>query len=80
MPRYYFDVHDGEGTFIDEVGVDLPDMDSAIKEARKALGDMVRDALRESLASGIAVLVRDGADGPVLVSVTMTTVTPADRE
>lgn len=73
MPRYYFDVHDGDGTFVDRVGVELRDMETAVREARKAIGDMVRDALRESDGSEISILVRDGADGPVLISVTMTT-------
>ena len=30
MPHYYFDVHDKDGTFHDEVGLELPDMDAAI--------------------------------------------------
>ncbi|HEY8577972.1 MAG TPA: hypothetical protein VIL88_16720 [Devosia sp.] len=73
MPRYYFDVRDGDGAFIDEVGVDLPNMDSAVKEARKALADMVRDALREEEGSEISILVRDGADGPILITVSLST-------
>lgn len=73
MPRYYFDVHDGDGTFIDEAGVELRDMDMAVREARKAIADMVRDALREADGSDISILVRDGADGPILITVTMKT-------
>jgi cobalamin biosynthesis protein CbiD len=76
MPRYYFDVRDGEGSHIDDVGLLLPDMDAAIREARKALADMVRDALRDSDGSEISILVRDGEDGPVLISVTMNTEGP----
>ena len=77
MPRYYFDVHDGEGTFIDDVGVELPDMDTAVREGRKTLGDMVRDALREEQGSDLSLLIRDGADGPILITVTMKTDSPA---
>lgn len=76
MPRYYFDVRDMEGTFVDEMGLDLPDMDAAIREARKALADMVRDALRELNHDAVSIAIRDGADGPVVVSVSLTTVTP----
>ena len=77
MPRYFFDVHDGEGTFIDDVGVELPDMDSAVREGRKTLGDMVRDALREEQGSDLSLLIRDGADGPILITVTMKTDSPS---
>jgi cobalamin biosynthesis protein CbiD len=73
MPHYYFDVRDGDGTFVDDVGLELPDMDTAVREARKAIADMVRDALREADGDLISILVRDGADGPVLISVKMTT-------
>ena len=77
MPRYFFDVHDGDGTFIDDVGVELPDMDSAVRDARKTLGDMVRDALREEEGPDLSLLIRDGADGPILITVTMKTDNPA---
>lgn len=78
MPRYFFDVHDGEGTFTDEVGVELSDIDSAEREARKALGDMVRDAIRDAGGATMSVLIRDGADGPVLLTVTLTKQGPED--
>ena len=77
MPRYFFDVRDGDGTFIDDVGVELQDMDSAVREARKTLGDMLRDALREEEGSDLSLLIRDGADGPILITVTMKTDSPA---
>lgn len=73
MPRYFFDVNDGDGAFVDEIGVELPDMASAVREARKALADMVRDALREPDASLVSILIRDGAEGPILITVQMTT-------
>jgi hypothetical protein len=76
MPRYYFDVRDDDGAFIDEVGIELPDMAAAIQEARRALADMVRDALRDSKGD-VAIAIRDGADGPVVISVTLSTATPA---
>ena len=76
MPHYFFDVHDAEGVFVDEVGMDLPDMDTAIREARRALADMVRDFLKEQTAQGVVIRIRDGADGPVVLSVTLTTQLP----
>lgn len=77
MPRYYFDVQEDDGWSVDEVGIELPDMDSAIREARLAIADMMRDALREQSGEGILIRIRDGADGPVLISVTLTTELPS---
>ena len=74
MPHYFFDVQDAEGVFVDEMGMELPDMDAAIREARRALADMVRDALREPSSQAVLIRIRDGADGPVVLSVTLTTV------
>lgn len=78
MPQYYFDVQDSDGWFVDEVGMELPDMDSAIRQARLAIADMMRDALCGQSAEGILIRIRDGADGPVLLSVTLTTELPPD--
>ncbi|MGV8950876.1 MAG: DUF6894 family protein [Cypionkella sp.] len=75
MATYYFDVHDGDGVFVDETGVELASMDAAIKEARRALADMVRDALREEVEQSLSIRIRDGAEGPVVLSVTTSTVT-----
>jgi hypothetical protein len=76
MPRYYFDVQKDDGWSVDEVGIELDDMDSAIHQARLAITDMMRDALREQSGEGILIRIRDGADGPVLISVTLTTELP----
>jgi cobalamin biosynthesis protein CbiD len=78
MPRYFFDIQDGEGVFVDDNGMELPDMETAIREARRALADMVRDVLREQSAQEVLIRIRDGADGPVVLSVTLTTEKPGD--
>jgi hypothetical protein len=80
MSRYYFDIHDGEGLFVDEQGMDLVDMDAAIAEARRALADMVRDSLRGQGGSDLSILIRDGADGPVLMTCSLTMIHPDDRD
>jgi len=80
MPHYYFDVHDKDGTFHDEVGLDLPDMDAAIIEARRALADMTKELLIDTAVEGIQIIIHDGADGPVRLSVSMRTTWPADKE
>ena len=72
MPHYYFDVHDKDGAFEDEVGLELPDMDAAIAEARRALADMTKEMLLDG-AEGIHIIIHDGADGPVRLSVSLET-------
>jgi len=76
MPRYYFDIHDQEGDFRDEEGLDFPDLDAAIAVARKTLGGLVQDALREPGLETVAITVRDGQDGPVMMRVTLETNLP----
>lgn len=73
MPRYYFDVHDRQGVHREEVGLDFPDMDAAILEARRALADMTRESLVIDGATDLSILIRDGDEGPVNLAVTMTT-------
>lgn len=80
MPHYYFDVHDKDGTFHDEVGLDLPDMDAAITEARRALADMTKEMLIDAGAEGIHIVIHDGDDGPVRLSVSLVTTWPSDDE
>ena len=76
MARYYFDIMDDEGVFLDDVGMELADMDTAIKEARRTLADMVRDALRSQSPDSVSISIRDGAEGPVVLSVTLKTEEP----
>lgn len=80
MPHYYFDVHDKDGTFHDEVGLELPDMDAAIAEARRALADMTKEMLVDAGAEGIHIVIHDGDDGPVRLSVSLVTTWPSDDE
>lgn len=77
MSTYFFDVQDGDGVFLDETGMELADMDAAIREARRALADMVRDGLRDQAEQRLSIRIRDGAEGPVILSVTTATLTPA---
>jgi hypothetical protein len=73
MPRYFFDVHDKEGTFRDDVGIDLPDMDAAIAEARRALADMTKELMADPTAKDMHIVIHDHSDGPVQLTVTMQT-------
>ncbi|MGN8549545.1 DUF6894 family protein [Bradyrhizobium sp. 13971] len=68
MPRYYFDLKDGNGISIDEEGLDLRDLDAAQDEAARSLGGIARDAVA-TVSGGDAqrmeIEVRDN-DGPVM--------------
>jgi hypothetical protein len=76
MPRYYFDVTDDNGPHTDDVGLELPDMDAAILEARRALADMKRESLNGHDHTNLKIRIRDGDDGPVDVQVSMKTERP----
>ena len=72
MPRYYFDVRDTQGTERDDEGVVLNSMDDAIREAQRALRDMIDDTQPfHALAEiHLAIEIRDHEEGPYLLSVT----------
>lgn len=74
MARYYFDIRDGEDVYVDKEGMELPDMEAAIAEARRALADMVRDSLRVEGTEALSIAIRDGADGPVVLAVNLMTI------
>lgn len=75
MPTYYFDVFDGGGLVRDLEGMEFEDMDAAVAEARRALGGMVKDALSDGGSEHpIEIRIRDGDEGPILLSVTVTSV------
>lgn len=79
MTRYYFDVHDKEGTYTDDVGLELPDMEAAIVEARRALADMTKELMIDPDATGIHIVIHDGEAGLVELSVSMRTTWPGHR-
>ena len=67
MPRYYFDVRDGDEVAPDEEGLELSSIEAVREEAALSLADMARDAVRKNHdgARLMAVEVRDD-NGPVL--------------
>jgi hypothetical protein len=62
MPRYYFDIRDGDELAPDEEGVELTSMEAVQLEAARSLAAMARDAIPAVMKSGghrMAVEVRD---------------------
>ncbi len=45
MPRYFFDIHDGEDFTPDYVGIELEGLEAAKAEAKKALPDIAKDEM-----------------------------------
>ena len=65
MPRYFFDVRDGEELILDEDGIELTDLDAAFREAARSLVEISSKGSR-NVGSGMAIVVRDGS-GTVLL-------------
>ena len=62
MPRFYFDVRDGEKLSRDVKGLEFPTLEVAREQAAGALAEWVRLALGDSAAGRrIAVEIRDQA-------------------
>jgi len=51
MPRYYFHIEDHR-TYVDQVGVELPDLQAARDEAIGAAGQILRDGAAKNLWGG----------------------------
>ena len=67
MPRYFFDVINGEGPMRDDEGVDLPDQDAVRRRAAMIVTGLARDEIPKEQAVKIVVNVRDEADAKVFV-------------
>ena len=68
MPRYHFDLRDGDAFVLDEEGTELPDIESVQEEAALSLADMARNVERKhahSVGHRMAIEVRDES-GPIL--------------
>lgn len=65
MPSYFFDFHDANGVIIDDQGQELPDLEAAGYEARRSIGEAVRELTGKGLDGRAMIEVRDKG-GPVL--------------
>ena len=52
MPRYYFDMREGDEIAPDEEGMELSTMEAVEEEAAHTLADMARDAMRSRSTDG----------------------------
>jgi hypothetical protein len=68
MPRYYFDIREGDDLASDDEGLELPSIERVQEEAARSLADMARDAVRSPHNGAdhrLAIEVRDDT-GPLL--------------
>ena len=70
MPRYFFDLRDGDDLAVDEEGMELRSIQAVQEEAARSLADMARDEVRRHAGDPtkrhrMAIEVRD-ENGPVL--------------
>ena len=59
MPRYFFDIHDGEDLTVDQIGLQCASEKDVRNEAIKALPDIAKDELPDGPERCFWVKVRD---------------------
>jgi hypothetical protein len=69
MPRYFFDVRDGEKITRDDDGLELASLDTAQNEAVKALPEIAKDQLPDGSRREFEIIVKNDAGRPVLRAV-----------
>lgn len=78
MPRFFFDIDDGQPRERDEVGAELATLHDACCEAVQLLPALARDVPCEDLPQCLAVDVRDeGGRSVVKVTLSLTVEHPA---
>ena len=68
MRRYYFDLRDDRGLFVDDEGLRCRDLKAVQAEAARSLADMARDAVHAAAGAPprmMSIEVRDDG-GPVM--------------
>jgi hypothetical protein len=73
MPRFFFDIHDGEVFTPDREGLDLDDLETAKEEAKKTLPDIVKEKMPDGDRRDFTVDVKDVA-GQIVWRVTLSLV------
>ena len=68
MPRFHFDIDDGQYAFRDDEGFHLDNVDNAGAEAARTLADMLRSALDRTPCPDMTFNVRDERGSSVLTA------------
>jgi hypothetical protein len=73
MPRFFFDIHDGEAFTPDRQGVELDDLAAAKEEAKRTLPEIAKDEMPDGDRGDFTVDVKNGA-GQIVWRVTLSLV------
>jgi hypothetical protein len=73
MPRFFFDIHDGEDFTPDRQGLELDGLEAAKAEAKKTLPEIVKDEMPEGDRRDFTVDVKNAA-GQIVWRVTLSLV------
>jgi hypothetical protein len=73
MPRFFFDIHDGEAFTPDREGLDLDGLEAAKEEAKKTLTEIVKDEMPDGDRRDFTVDVKNAA-GQIVWRVTLSLV------
>jgi hypothetical protein len=65
MPRFFFDIDDGERRTRDDVGLDFADAQNARDKAVSALPDIARDVMPDGQQRDFFVTMRDDSGRPI---------------
>lgn len=65
MPRYFFDIHNGNGPSRDDHGMELSSRKRIMHEMSRILLDIARDELPGQEGGNISIYVRDDEDKEV---------------
>jgi len=68
MPRYFFDIRDGDRNTRDSEGTELADLKAALSEAQETLGDLARDKLPDGNHREFVIGVRDDVGAEVFTA------------
>jgi hypothetical protein len=73
VPRFFFDIHDGEDFTPDREGPELDDLEAAKAEAKRTLPEIVKDEMPDGDRRDFTVDVKDAA-GQIVWRVTLSLV------
>jgi hypothetical protein len=65
MPRFFFDIDDGDRTYRDDEGLNFSNAKSARDNAVSALPDIARDAMPDEERRDFMVTMRDESGKPI---------------
>ena len=66
MPLYYFHIRSSAGLIRDPEGIELPDLDAALAEAKRSARELLADLLKEDAVLDGQTFEISDADGLVL--------------